>query len=132
MGWLDRLLSGSSGYDDDVVTRPDAGMEFRAGIMRDAQAREKRRQENADIPRRVNSTWLWTGDRWQKWSTVWKSYEDLDQTEVPTPLLDLLGEHGITPAAGDRFRFSEGEWRALDPGAPDDLPDPASQEGGSG
>ncbi len=102
MGWLDRLLSGSSGYDDDVVTRPDAGMEFRAGIMRDAQAREKRRQQNADIPRRVNSTWLWTGDRWQKWSTVWKSYEDLDQTEVPTPLLDLLGEHGITPATHPR------------------------------
>ena len=49
-------------------------------------------------------------------------------------LLDLLGEHGITPAAGDRFRFGEGEWRALDPGAPDDLPAPGpdASEDGSG
>ena len=125
MGWLDRLLSGSRGYGDEVVTRPDAGMEFRAGIRREALEREQRMAETADLPRRVNSTWQWTGDRWKKWSTVWKSYDDVDQTSVPTPLLDLLGEHGVTPTAGDRFRFVDGEWHALDPGDPDVLPEPA-------
>lgn len=126
MGWLDRLLSSGSD-DDDVSVRPDAGMGFRAGIMREAVERETRLAETADIPRRVNSTWQWTGDRWKKWSTVWKSYDDVDQTTVPTPLLDLLGEHGVTPTAGDRFRFVDGAWQALDPGDPDVLPPPQDE-----
>lgn len=121
MGWLDRVLR--RGFGDEPFTPKDTGMGFRVGIMREAHERETRQHEAAEIARRVNSTWLWTGDRWQRWSTVWKTYEDLDQTDVPTPLLDLLGENGITPAAGDRFRFVDDEWRALDPGAPDELPD---------
>ncbi|WP_436795509.1 hypothetical protein [Actinospongicola halichondriae] len=120
MGFLDRLLR-SGAADDDVVVRHDAGMEFRAGILREARDREERRKAT-ELPRRVNSTWMWTGDRWQKWSTVWKTYDEIDQTDVPTPLLDLLGEHGITPTAGDRFRWIDDEWKALDPGESDQLP----------
>ena len=96
-------------------------MEFRAEIMREARERDREAALTA-LPRRVNSTWLWTGDRWKKWSTVWMTYDDVDQTEVPTPLLDLLGEHGVTPTAGDRFRFVDDEWSLLDPGDPDQLP----------
>ena len=42
MGWLDRLLSSGSD-DDDVSIRPDAGMGFRAGIMREAVERAEAR-----------------------------------------------------------------------------------------
>ncbi len=127
MGFLDRFLRAGSD-DDDVVVRSDAGMEFRAEIMREARDQEERRAAT-EPPGRVNSTWLWTGDRWQKWSTVWKTYDEIDQTDVPTPLLDLLGAQGITPTAGDRFRWIDNEWTLLDPGASDVLPDAEEPDG---
>ncbi len=125
MGWIERLLRSDQGLFGRPQHVPkDGGMAFRAGLIQDSQERERRRASADDQDIRVNSTWLWTGDRWRKWSTVWKTYDEVDQTTVPTPLLDLLGEHGVTPAAGDRFRFVDGAWRVLDPGESDDLPDP--------
>lgn len=130
MGLIDRLLNDTfnrsggwgRGWRSSSAADGDGGMEARVSIIAESFEREERMRELYATPLRANSTWLWTGDRWKKWSTVWKDYDEVEETDVPTPLLDLLGAHGVTPTAGDRFRFVDGEWTLLDPGAPDELP----------
>ena len=122
MGWLERLLRLDGSATHHVGDVPgDGGMAFRSSLLQDAQERERRRRLD-EAPLRVNSTWRWTGDRWQQWSTLWQDYSDVGEADVPSTLLDELSTAGVVPVAGDRFRWDDGDWVALDPGAPDVLP----------
>ena len=125
MGWWRQVARLASGRGTRITHhigpgRTDAGAEFRAQVLADSQRLAER--PRPDLTEGVNSTWRWTGDRWQQWSVVWHEYVDVAPDEVPSTLHDAIAEAGVRPVAGDRLRFVDGEWNALDPGEADGLP----------
>lgn len=115
MGWFRRLVDanlGDPGYGDGQA----AGTVVRSQFLADAMARERARSSAAPEPEPL-IVYRWEG-WWTRWSHLAHEFEPVEGHLVPGTLAEFTNSLDHPPLEGERFRFSNGEWRRLDPDEP--------------